>query len=88
MKEIIGLSFLSCKESLNRNNRKYCFEIFGFDFLLDILGNPWLIEANTNPCLDEASPILKMLIPRMLGIFYCFILRRCFQNSFGSLSSN
>jgi len=59
MREIIGLSFLSCKNRLNRDNRKYCFEIFGFDFLLDVHGVPWLIEANTNPCLDEASPILK-----------------------------
>ena len=27
---------------------------------------PWLIEINTNPCLDESSPLLKDLIPRMI----------------------
>jgi len=66
MKEIMALAFLAVKKKLNPKERKYCFEVFGFDFMLDAYGVPWLIEANTNPCLDEASPLLKALIPRML----------------------
>ena len=27
---------------------------------------PWLIEVNTNPCLEESSTLLKVLIPRMI----------------------
>lgn len=27
----------------------------------------WLIEVNTNPCIEESSPLLEMLIPRMLN---------------------
>ena len=27
---------------------------------------PWLIEVNTNPCLEESSPLLEQLIPRLL----------------------
>lgn len=27
---------------------------------------PWLIEVNTNPCLEESSGLLRQLIPRML----------------------
>ena len=27
----------------------------------------WVIEINTNPCLEESSPILEELLPRMLG---------------------
>ena len=27
---------------------------------------PWLIEVNTNPCLEESSQLLKQLVPRML----------------------
>jgi hypothetical protein len=27
---------------------------------------PWLIEVNTNPCLEETSALLKMQLPRML----------------------
>ena len=46
--------------------RKHCFEIFGYDFILDEDFNTWLIEVNTNPCIEESSPLLGMLIPRML----------------------
>ena len=28
--------------------------------------NVWLIEVNTNPCLEESSALLEMLIPRMI----------------------
>ena len=41
-------------------------EIFGYDFILDEETNPWLIEVNTNPCLEESSNLLKKLIPRMV----------------------
>lgn len=26
----------------------------------------YLIEANTNPCIEESSNLLKVLLPRML----------------------
>lgn len=52
------LSMLSVKKKINKNNRKYCFEIFGYDFMIDANLKVWLIEVNTNPCLEESSPIL------------------------------
>lgn len=33
-------------------NRKYSFQIYGYDFMIDKKGYPWLIEVNTNPCLE------------------------------------
>ena len=27
---------------------------------------PWLIEVNTNPCLEETSKLLSDLLPRMI----------------------
>ena len=30
----------------------------------------WLIEVNTNPCLEESSGLLKILLPRMLSYIY------------------
>ena len=45
---------------------KYCFEIFGYDFILDENLKSWLIEVNTNPCIEESSGLLKALIPRMI----------------------
>ena len=47
------------EHKLNPNQTKYCFEIFGYDFILDENLKPWLIEVNTNPCLEESSFLLK-----------------------------
>jgi len=44
-----------------------CFELFGFDFLVDSNYETWLLEVNTNPCLEESSPVLQKLIPRMIN---------------------
>jgi len=59
---------LKCVDSakLNPNCKKHQFEIFGYDFMIDEWLNPWLIEVNTNPCLEESSSLLKALLPRML----------------------
>jgi len=35
MKELVKNSFLSSEKSLNINNRKYAFELFGYDFMID-----------------------------------------------------
>jgi D-alanine-D-alanine ligase-like ATP-grasp enzyme len=42
---------LSVKKKINKNNRAQCFEIFGYDFMLDEKCDPYLIEVNTNPCI-------------------------------------
>lgn len=38
----------------------------GYDFLLDEELNTILIEANTNPCLEESNELLRKVIPRMI----------------------
>ena len=50
---------MSIKDKINKNDRKYSFEIFGYDFIVDEKFNVWLIEINTNPCIEESSPLLK-----------------------------
>ena len=47
-------------------HRAYSFEVFGYDFMLDENMKPWLIEVNTNPCLELSSPLLARIIPSML----------------------
>ncbi len=70
----------SIKKKLNSENRKFCFEIFGYDFIIDQDFTVWLIEVNTNPCLDESSGLLKILLPRMLDDAFKLTIDRIFPN--------
>ena len=51
---------------MDNNRRQYSFEIFGYDFMIDEDMKPWLIEVNTNPCLELSSPYLARIIPAMI----------------------
>lgn len=51
---------------MDPSRRQNSFEIFGYDFMLDEDMKPWLIEVNTNPCLELSSPYLARLIPAMV----------------------
>ena len=64
--DLIRLSCYSVKSKINYNERQNCFEIFGYDFIMDCEFNTYLIEVNTNPGYEESSPLIKMLVPRML----------------------
>ncbi|CAD8203663.1 unnamed protein product [Paramecium octaurelia] len=66
MKQLVWTSLQSVKRKLNLSQRRYCMEIFGYDFIIDSDFKTWLIEVNTNPCIEESSSILQMLLPRML----------------------
>ena len=55
MKDLIIDCFLSVKPKMNPNRRKRCFELFGFDFLIDEDFRVWLIEVNTNPYLGTPN---------------------------------
>ena len=66
VKEIILHSMKSVCGKINKLERKICFEIFGYDFMFDEYYNPFLLEVNTNPGLEISSPLIEMLIPRMI----------------------
>ena len=42
------------------------FEIFGYDFMIDDIFQLYLIECNTNPCLEICCPLLARIIPNMV----------------------
>jgi len=66
MKELIKISMESVKTKLNSSDRKHCFEIFGYDFIMDAEYNVWIIEVNSNPSIEESNTLLQMLVPRMI----------------------
>lgn len=59
-------SIFATKKLIDPHKRKSCFELFGYDFIIDEDFNLWLIEVNTNPCIEESSNILKMYLPRLI----------------------
>ena len=66
IKYIVGLTMKSVKDKINANNRNFCFEIYGYDFMLDINFNAYLLEINRNPGLEISSPWIKTIVPRMI----------------------
>ena len=78
VKKIIMLSMETVKESINENQRKFCFELFGYDFIFDNDFNPYLLEINTNPGLEESSPLINMLIPRMIDDMFRLTIDKIF----------
>lgn len=42
------------------------FEIFGIDIMIDENLKCWLIEVNTNPCIEVNCKVLANIIPHML----------------------
>ena len=66
MQECVIKTFNAVRKQIDPYKRKHCFELFGYDFILDEDFNTWLIEVNTNPCLEESSNLLKTLLPRLI----------------------
>ena len=76
---------------INKNERKICFEIFGYDFMFDEEFNPYLLEVNTNPGLEISSPLINMLIPRMLDDAFKLTIDKIFvlnQNNSEKMKEN
>jgi hypothetical protein len=51
---------------MDPDRKTHNFEIFGMDFMIDDEFRPWLIEINTNPCLELCCPLLSKVIPAMV----------------------
>ena len=66
MKEITLDCIKAIKNKIDRNIREHSFEIYGMDFMIDEDFKPFLIEINTNPCLELSSNLLTRLIPQMV----------------------
>jgi len=68
IRHLVAQSFrcVACNK-IDPYKRLNTFEIFGFDFMLDAEFGLYLIEANTNPCIEiNGCPVLARVIPNML----------------------
>ena len=66
IKNIVSDSFKATHGKLDPKGRKYTFEIFGYDFMIDTNFQVYLIEININPCLEIMSPITGKIVPAMV----------------------
>ena len=66
MKKMAADSMRACSGGIDPDKLQNNFEIFGMDFMIDSNLDVWLIEINTNPCLELSCPLLGSIIPKMV----------------------
>lgn len=49
-------------------------EIFGLDFMIDENFKVWLIECNTNPCLELSCSLLAKILPNVIDNAFRIVL--------------
>ena len=67
IKELVAESIDATHTRLNPKNRSHCFELLGYDFMVDEDLKTYLIEINSNPCLEDWScPLLRGMLPVLI----------------------
>ena len=88
IKKQIVRTIFATKDLIDPMKRKHCFELFGYDFIIDEDLNTWMIEVNTNPCLEESSSILAMYLPRLVEDMLSLSVDQLFKSFKGDIESN
>lgn len=53
--------------------RNCCFEVYGFDMLIDADHKPWLLEVNILPSLSSSSPLDKKVKCMLMADIFTLI---------------
>jgi len=81
MKKLTADSVNAVAHVLNPRRISHCFQVFGFDWMIDTSFKLWLIEVNGNPCLEISSSFLEDVIPKMLDEAFRLTLDRLFPGA-------
>ena len=79
IERLVTDTFRSVYGRIDPNRIKNCFELFGYDFMIDENFRVYLIEANTNPCLEISCPLLARIIPEVMDNTFMLALDPLFQ---------
>ena len=52
--------------NVQTKHKNVCFELYGFDVILDSKLKPWLLEVNVGPSLSSSSPFDKRLKTKLI----------------------
>ena len=63
MKDLALDCHMSAKNTMNPSKRRNCFELLGYDFMIDEDFRIWLIEVNTNPYIGIYNDRMQDLLP-------------------------
>jgi len=66
MKSLATDTIKAVYKKIDPKRHHHTFELFGYDFMIDEDFKVWLIEVNTNPCLELSSSHLAWLIPNVV----------------------
>lgn len=88
IKNLVKSSVQATYSKLDPKQRLFSFEILGYDFMVDELFTPWLIEVNTNPCLELSGPYLSEIIPKMLRDGFQIALDQVFPSDVVDFQDN
>lgn len=72
IKDLLIKSVFSAEQPIlqcmgGNKNKNACFEVYGFDVLIDAKLRPWLLEVNVSPSLSSSSPLDKHIKTTLLS---------------------
>eukprot|EP00927_Polykrikos_kofoidii_P044887 TRINITY_DN38760_c0_g1_i1.p1 TRINITY_DN38760_c0_g1~~TRINITY_DN38760_c0_g1_i1.p1 ORF type:complete len:459 (+),score=53.54 TRINITY_DN38760_c0_g1_i1:92-1468(+) len=74
---LLGIAKHIPKEASRLTTRRTCFEILGYDFMVDAKGKPMLLEINRSPSMDFNNEVKRVTKTQMLGDAYCIVGLGC-----------
>uniref|UniRef100_A0A0R3WDY8 Tubulin--tyrosine ligase-like protein 5 n=1 Tax=Taenia asiatica TaxID=60517 RepID=A0A0R3WDY8_TAEAS len=99
IEDIVIKAFIAVEDPINQACRLFmssnsnCFELYGFDIIVDETFRPWLLEVNLSPSLACDTPLDFKVKSNMLsdllnlaGIIYCDPTKRCKKGACGTPS--
>jgi len=76
IKKIVVKTFCTAQFTLSQkykrifprnHNQNTCFQIFGFDIMIDENVKPWLLEVNSSPSLSSDTPLDRRIKEKVIG---------------------